>query len=98
MVIEKRHSITLDEINAFQFECKKCRVKTIIPVTSDVQPTGVCRHCGATWFAPMPQIVGVVQVALNNFVKAVTTIASHSEEIACIFSVEIKGEDDGEGT
>jgi hypothetical protein len=98
MVIEKRHSITLDEINAFQFECKKCGVKTIIPVMSDVQPTGVCRHCGATWLAPMPQIVGVVQRALSDFVKAVTTIASHSEEIGCIFSVEIKGEDDGEGT
>jgi hypothetical protein len=26
--IERRHSITLDEITAFQFDCKKCGVTT----------------------------------------------------------------------
>lgn len=96
MTVEKRHCITLDEIDAFQFQCKNCGVKTVFPVGRQISLAARCFHCGNQWFAPIPQVMGTIGLALENFLQAVGTIAEHAPEIGVIFSVEIKGEKDEE--
>ena len=92
MVSEKHHSITLDEILAFQFQCKSCGVKTVFPVGKNVMVRGSCGHCSNVWLSPTPQIMGTIGIALQDFMNAIATIVTHAQEIGVNFSLEIKGE------
>lgn len=97
MTIEKRHLITLEEVIAFEFECKKCKVRTSIPANSKTSIGGACPHCGVPWLSLSSGTTGVVGKALEKFRQGVAEIVEHSEEMGCVFSVQIKEDKNAEG-
>ena len=91
MTIEKRHCITLDEIAAVQFECKKCGTKIAHPLQSIRSITNTCPHCGEEWFKAT-NIESDICGALSDFVKSIPKLNQYASKMGCVFSVEIKGE------
>jgi hypothetical protein len=92
MTTKKHHSITLDEIVAFELTCKKCLISSAIPVGSDVKVSGECPHCKAPWLS-------LIGKAFEQFKAGMHEIVKHSqdEDVGCVFSIEIKGDANAEG-
>ena len=91
MTINKRHTITLDEIIAFELTCKNCSITSTIPVGNKMELTGECPHCKAHW------LFGISK-ALEHLKAGISEVVTHSQDkdVGCTLAVEIKGEDDRE--
>jgi Zn-finger nucleic acid-binding protein len=89
VTIKKRHTITLDEIVAFELTCKKCLISSTIPVGSDVKISGECPHCKASWLSLISKAFEQLKAGMGEIVKH-----SQDEDAGCVFSVEVKGTDD----
>lgn len=95
MTVIKRHCLTLDEITAVQFECKKCGTKIANPLQSIQSITNTCPDCGDEWFKAA-SMKSDVRGALADFIKSIPKLNQYAPEMGCIFSIEIKGETNGE--
>jgi predicted nucleic acid-binding Zn-ribbon protein len=95
MTVTKRHCLTLDEIKAVQFECKKCGAKVALPLQSIRSIVNNCPDCGDEWFKAM-SVKSDVRGALAEFIKSIPKLNEYAPEMGCIFSIEIKGEANGQ--
>jgi hypothetical protein len=50
MAIENTISIQLSDINAVEFECKKCGTKTVRKLDDEFQLPSACGNCSDSWF------------------------------------------------
>jgi hypothetical protein len=86
MTVKKRHTVTLDEIIAFDLTCNNCRITSSIPVGSNIKISGECPHCKAHWLS-------LIGIAFEQFKQGMAEIIRHSkdEDVGCGFAVEVKG-------
>jgi len=49
MTIETRSTIDLDDITAIEYECAKCRCKTIRALDDNHRIPAMCGNCSAVW-------------------------------------------------
>jgi hypothetical protein len=92
MTAEERYCLTIDEILSFHFKCNDCHIESVYPVGSLQSVKDRCPHCGHPWIEPIPDVMGTIGIALDNFIKSIEVIAVKSRLLKCEFSVEIKGE------
>lgn len=95
MTVVKRHCITLDEITAIQYECKKCGTRVACPLRSVQAITNSCPECPSKWFETL-NVKSDVRGALADFIKSISKLNELAPEMGCIFSLEIKGETNGQ--
>jgi len=84
MVIEKRHSITLDEIIAYEFRCKKptCGTRITVIAAKGVDIPDRCPQCGYQWHESTAEAVAASN-SLRQFLEAVPEMERLKQFLGC---------------
>ncbi len=93
MTVQRSNAITLEEVIGIQFECKSCRAKTSIPISSKARGPIRCGICGDPWVVEgRTDLHQAFFTAVAELMAAVKQIADGSLSVNCVFSLELKSE------
>ncbi len=76
MTIETRHLIELKDVNAVEFECRKCHTKVVKGILGFKNPPVSCGDCGTQLMIPGSREFE----RLTNFLRAVSEFAEEEGE------------------
>ena len=66
MTVETRTLFQLSDVEAVEFECRKCHAKVIRKISGFKSPPAVCGNCGEQWFVDGAQAVNELQYFLHQ--------------------------------
>lgn len=93
MTVLKTNAITLEEIIAIQFECRNCKVRVSVPISSQGHIPIKCPFCFDPWLVNnRTDLHQRFFMAVNQLAAAVKQVAEGSNNVNCVLSVEINPE------
>jgi hypothetical protein len=93
MTVERTNTITFEEITGIQLECRKCGVRTIIPLGAQGRFPVSCGYCGDSWI--INSRTDLYQTFLNSissFLTAMKNVKEGGNNANFRVSIEIKPE------
>jgi uncharacterized paraquat-inducible protein A len=93
MTVQKANAITFDEILALQFECKECKVRVSIPISSPSRMLYECPFCHDSWVVnKRSDLHEAFFTAVNQTAMLMKQVADGTNNVKCVVSLVVKPE------
>ncbi|MGA3326921.1 MAG: hypothetical protein ABSF45_20860 [Terriglobia bacterium] len=98
MTIEKHHSITLDEIVAYEFRCgnPSCGARMMIIAATGASVPGRCPQCGHTWLESSSPEAEAAEKALKQLLQAFANVVRLKRFLGCELYLQLRSSKEGE--
>ncbi len=91
MVIETKLTLCLNDIEALEFECKKCHALMIAPITELLKVPERCISCTQVFMDPAAKQYDMIYQIVQELRKATVEFAENNEKSGLILRLVLKG-------